>query len=168
MGQDPYFPRETFRPWGDNWLTTTVLNGASSLFPKRNSSSMRRQLIDYYGTRWGKLPISQEELFVHEATVDWLLRCSISGWDMFPIFSSSMRWRLIRLLRYSTFGGTCFLYLKRTSSRSWDDNLIDYYGIRYLDGTCSLSPKRIPGWDMLPYLPNKIFSHPWDDELLDY
>ena len=47
---------------------------------------MRRQLIDYYGTRWGKLPTSQEELFIHEATIDRLLWCSIYGWDMLPIF----------------------------------------------------------------------------------
>ena len=93
-----------------------VLDGASSLFPKRNFSSMRRQLIDYYGTRWGKLPISQEDFLVHEATNH-------------------------RLHRYSTFGGTCSPHPKRIIS-SMRRQIIDYYSTRSSDGTSSLFPKR--------------------------
>jgi hypothetical protein len=59
--------------------------GASPLFPKRNFSSMRRQLIDYHGTRWGKPPIFQEEFLIHETTIDRLPRYSTFGWDKFPI-----------------------------------------------------------------------------------
>ena len=51
---------------------------------------MRRQLIDYYGTRWGKLPISQEELFVHETTNYRLLWYSTFGWDKLPIFQEEL------------------------------------------------------------------------------
>ena len=62
-----------------------VVDGTRSLFPKRNFSSIRRQLIDYHDTRWDKIPISQEELFVHEVTNYRLLRHSIFGWDKIPI-----------------------------------------------------------------------------------
>ena len=58
--------------------------GQGPYLPRGISSSMRRQLIDYYGTRWGKSPISQEELFVHEATNYRLLRYSMGQAPYFP------------------------------------------------------------------------------------
>jgi len=88
-------------------------------------------LIDYYGTRWGKLPISQEELLVHEVTNYRLLRSSISGRDKFPIF-------LVHEMTHST---TKVLDLRMGHvpyfSRPWD-GLFDYYGTRSPDGTYSL------------------------------
>ena len=101
---------------------------------------------------------------------------------MFPIFPSSMRRQLIRIIWYSTFGGTCFPYLKKISSRPWDDNLINYYGIRYLDETRSLPPKEdfslVHEYDELhdrlgtrtgqvSYL-LKGLLRPWDEHFIDY
>jgi len=61
---------------------------------------------------------------------------------------SSMRRRLIRLLRYSTFGGTSSLSPKRIfSSMRWQ--LVDYYGTRPSEGH-------------VPYLPRGS-SRPWDN-----
>ena len=60
----------------------------------------------------GKLPISQEEFFVHEATNYRLLRYSIFGWDKFSISQEEFfvhEATNYRLLRYSTFGGTSSL-----------------------------------------------------------
>ena len=96
--------------------------------------------------------------------------------------TSSMRRQIVRLLRYSTFGRTCFPYPKRISSRPWDDNLIDYYGIRYLDETRSLPPKEdfslVHEDDELhdrlgtrtgqvSYLLKGLLC-PWDEHFIDY
>ena len=99
MGHAPYLPRGS-------------PDGTRSLFPKRNPSSMRRHLIDYYGTRSSdgtRSLFPKRNFFVHEATIYRLLRYSIFGYDTLPIsqedlFFSSARRRTIRLLRYSTYG----------------------------------------------------------------
>ena len=62
------------------------------------------------------------------------------------------------------------------SPRPWDDNLFDYCGTRFPDGTSTLffsSIRRqlirllrysIFGWDKLP-ISQEEFIHPWDDKL---
>ena len=90
-GHAPHIPRGFSHPQGDKLSTTTVLDG-------------------------GKLPISQEDFLVHEATNH-------------------------RLLQYSTFGGTCSPHPKRIIS-SMRRQIIDYYSTQSSDGTSSLFPKR--------------------------
>ena len=133
MGQGPYLPRGIF-------------------------SSIRRQFIDYFGTRSsdGTRSLSpKRNLFVHETTNYRLLRYSISGWDKLPISKKDLsihETTIDRLLRYSIFGGTCSPYPKRIFSRPWDDDkLFDYFGTRPSDGTSSLSLKRILVHEMTNY-----------------
>ena len=96
-------------------------------FPRGIYLSMRRQLIDYYGTRWGKLPISQEELLVHETTIDRLLWYSMGASSLFPKRNfSSMRRQLIDYYGTRSSDGTRSLFSKNFSSTRLQ--LIDYYG----------------------------------------
>ena len=60
-----------------DYLGTRPLEGQVP-YLKRISSSMRRQLIDYFGTRpsEGQVPYPQEEKLTHEVTIRRLLRYS--------------------------------------------------------------------------------------------
>ena len=106
MGQDPYFPKETFR------------------------------LLRYSIFRWDKFSIFQEEFFVHEATNYRLLRYSIFGWNKFPISQEESfihEVTIRRLLRYSAFGGTSSLSPKRIFS-SMRRELINYFSTQPSEG----------------------------------
>jgi len=81
---------------------------------------MRRQLIDYFGTRSsdGTCSLSpKKDLFVHETTTGWLFRYSILGWDQLPISQKEI-----------------FSSMRR--------QLIDHFGTRSSDGTSSLPPNK--------------------------
>ena len=116
--------------------TTTVLDGASSLFPKRNFSSTRRQIIDYYGTRSsdGIRSLSpKRNLFVHETTNYRLLRYSISVRDKFPISKKDLfihETTIDRLLRYSILGWDNHPISQKGKLSSMIQHLVDHYGTR--------------------------------------
>jgi len=110
--------------------TTSVLDlrmGQAPYFPSGFSRPWDDDLFDYFGTR------------PSEGQVPHLPRG----------FSPSMRRRLTRLLRYSTFGGTSFLSPKRISS-PMRLQLIDYTR---------------PSEGQILYLP-RGFLRPWDDNWL--
>ena len=78
MGQVPYFPGGTLRPWDNkliDYSSTRFSDGTSSLSPKRIFSSMRRliRLLWYSIPGWGKFPISKD-LVLQEMTIHRLLR----------------------------------------------------------------------------------------------
>ena len=92
------------------------------------------QLVDYYSTRSsdGTSSLSPKEGFF-----------------------SSIRRRIIRLLWYSISGWDTLPISQEDFSHLQDDELFDYFGTRPMDGTCSLSPKRISSsmrWQLIDYL----------------
>jgi hypothetical protein len=122
---------------------------------------MRRQLIDYSSTRSldGTSSLSSEKnIFVHEATIYRLPWYSILGWGKFPIFQEeSFRPRgdnlsttvildfwmgpapfLVHEKTYSTTAVLDFRMGPAPFSRPRDD-LFDYCGTRFPDGTSSFS-----------------------------
>ena len=142
---------------------------------------MRRQLIDYYGTRWGKLPISQEELLVHETTNHRLLRYSTFGWDKLPISQEKLLVHEAtnhRLLRYSTVKWDKFpisqeeLFVHEAtnhrllwySTSGWDKLRISQKDL-FVHETIiyRLLQYSILRWDQLPISQKGFFfSRPWD------
>ena len=81
------------------------------IFPVHETTTYSTTLV--LNLRRDKFPISQEDFFVHETTIDRL---------------------------YTTFGGTNSLSPKRiSSSMRWQ--LIDYFGTRPLKGQVSISPR---------------------------
>ena len=94
-------PKRNFSSRDDNLSTTTIHDRRRDKFPisKKSNSSMRWQVVDYYGTRppEGQVPYPQEEYFIHEMIT-------------------------YRLLRYSTSGGTSSLSPRRVI-HPWDDIL---------------------------------------------
>ena len=146
-GQVPYFPRGTLRPWGDKLSTTRVLDlrtGQDPYLPRRISSSLRRRIVDYYGTRSldGTRSLSpKKNLFIHKTTIDRLPRYSILEWDKIPTSQEkSLRSGNNELSTTPVFDlwRGQVPYLWKGSLHPWDDN---WSTTRSSDGTTSLSSR---------------------------
>ena len=129
-------------------MANRVVNGTRSLFPKRNFSSMRRQIIDYYGTRssngtsslFPKRTFSsmRRQIIDHYGTRSSDGTRSLSPKRNFFVHETTN----YRLLLYSTFGRDKIPISQRgIISSSTRQQLIDYSGTRSPDGTSSLSPR---------------------------
>ena len=100
-GTSSLSPRRIIHPWGDNSSTTTVLDSS-----------------------WGKISISQEDLFIHEVTIRRLLRYSTQAEtrSLYPkMIYSSMRWQFVDY--YSTrLKLRQYLYFSRGFIHPRDEN----------------------------------------------
>ena len=112
MGQIPYFPKGIIHPWGDNSLTTSVLD-------------LRRD----------KFPISQEDFLVHETTIDRILRYSAFGGtsSLSPkrIFSSKRQQPIDYFGTRPLEGQAPYLKMILSSIRQQH---VDYYSTRPSEG----------------------------------
>ena len=147
-GTSSLFPRGILRPWGDKLSTTSVLDLRTKqvpyfprgiIHPWGDNSSTTSVLVLWRD----KFPISQEDFLVHETTIDRLLRYSTFGG------TSSLSLKKIflvhettidRILRYSAFGGTSSLSPKRIFS-SKRRQPIDYFGAPPSEGQASYLKK---------------------------
>jgi hypothetical protein len=137
-GHAPHIPRGFSHPRGHKLSTTTVLDlrtGQDPYLPRGISSSIRRQIIDYSGTRsldgTSSLSPKKEFFLVHETAIDRVLRYSILERDKFPISKDLVIQEMIihRLLRTRLSEDSKLLIPRRNPSSS-RRQLIDYDSTR--------------------------------------